>query len=47
MPWGYPCNRTEGGAHTGRGAADDCCEVGFGDEGAFAPLAVSDALAAK
>jgi hypothetical protein len=20
VPWGYPCNRTEGGAHTGKGA---------------------------
>ena len=28
VPWGYPCNRTEGGAHTGRGAADDSCDVG-------------------
>ena len=28
VPWGYPCNRTEGGAHTGRGAADDSCQVG-------------------
>ena len=28
VPWGYPCNRTEGGAmHTGRGAADDSCDV--------------------
>ena len=22
VPWGYPCNRTEGGAHTGNGSAD-------------------------
>jgi hypothetical protein len=28
VPWGYPCNRTEGGMHTGRGAADDSCDVG-------------------
>jgi hypothetical protein len=28
VPWGFPCNRTEGGAHTGRGAADDSCQVG-------------------
>jgi hypothetical protein len=28
VPWGYPCHRTEGGAHTGRGAADDSCDVG-------------------
>jgi len=28
VPWGYPCNRTEGGAHTGRGAPDDSCDVG-------------------
>jgi hypothetical protein len=28
VPWGLPCNRTEGGAHTGRGAADDSCQVG-------------------
>jgi hypothetical protein len=29
VPWGYPCNRTEGGSmHTGRGAADDSCDVG-------------------
>jgi hypothetical protein len=28
VPWGYPCNRTEGGAHTGRGNADDSCDVG-------------------
>ena len=29
MPWGYHCNRTEGGMHIGRGAADDSCDVGF------------------
>src|SRR5882724_5213268 len=30
VPWGYPCNRTEGGSmHTGKGAADDSCDVGI------------------
>jgi hypothetical protein len=28
VPWGYPCNRTEGGAHTGTGAPTDSCDVG-------------------
>src|SRR5438093_11113485 len=29
VPWGYPCNRTEGGSmHTGRGSEDDSCDVG-------------------
>jgi hypothetical protein len=28
VPWGLPCNRTEGGAHTGKGVADDACQVG-------------------
>ncbi len=28
VPWGYPCNRTEGGMHTGKGAPDDTCAVG-------------------
>ena len=28
VPWGYPCNRTEGGMHTGRGSPDDTCSVG-------------------
>src|SRR5579885_2547279 len=28
VPWGYPCNRTEGGLHTGKGNADDSCQVG-------------------
>ncbi|HEX4076376.1 MAG TPA: hypothetical protein VHX49_13320 [Candidatus Acidoferrales bacterium] len=28
VPWGEPCNRTEGGAHTGKGAPDDSCTVG-------------------
>ena len=28
VPWGYPCNRTEGGMHTGKGAPEDSCDVG-------------------
>ncbi len=28
VPWGYPCNRTEGGAHTGNGSPGDSCDVG-------------------
>ena len=28
VPWGYPCNRTEGGMHTGKGSPDDTCQVG-------------------
>jgi hypothetical protein len=28
VPWGFPCVRTEGGAHTGTGSPDDSCEVG-------------------
>jgi hypothetical protein len=28
VPWGEPCNRTEGGMRTGRGAPDDSCTVG-------------------
>ncbi len=28
VPWGFPCNRTEGGMHTGKGASDDSCQVG-------------------
>src|SRR5580658_8600100 len=28
VPWGFPCNRTEGGMHTGKGDADDSCQVG-------------------
>ncbi len=28
VPWGTPCNRTEGGMHTGRGGPDDSCQVG-------------------
>jgi hypothetical protein len=28
VPWGYPCNRTEGGMHTGTGSPKDSCDVG-------------------
>jgi hypothetical protein len=28
VPWGFPCNRTEGGMHTGSGSPDDSCDVG-------------------
>ena len=28
VPWGYPCNRTEGGTHTGNGSPEDSCDVG-------------------
>jgi hypothetical protein len=28
VPWGFPCNRTEGGMHTGKGTPDDSCQVG-------------------
>jgi hypothetical protein len=28
VPWGYPCNRTEGGMHTGKGSPDDSCQAG-------------------
>jgi len=28
VPWGFPCNRTEGGMHTGKGAPEDSCDVG-------------------
>src|SRR4030095_5112498 len=28
VPWGYPCQRTEGGAHTGKGDPMDSCDVG-------------------
>lgn len=28
VPWGYPCNRTEGGRRFGKGAPDDSCAVG-------------------
>jgi hypothetical protein len=28
VPWGYPCNRTEGGIHTGKGVPEDGCQVG-------------------
>jgi len=28
VPWGTPCNRLEGGAHTGNGSPTDSCNVG-------------------
>jgi hypothetical protein len=28
VPWGFPCERIEGGLYTGRGRPDDSCEVG-------------------
>ncbi|HEX4278716.1 MAG TPA: hypothetical protein VHZ74_25345 [Bryobacteraceae bacterium] len=28
VPWGFPCNRTEGGMHTGKGVPGDSCQVG-------------------
>lgn len=28
VPWGYPCERTEGGLRTGKGLPTDSCEVG-------------------
>jgi hypothetical protein len=28
VPWGSPCNRTEGGMHTGKGSPNDSCQVG-------------------
>ena len=28
VPWGFPCNRTEGGMHTGKGVPEDTCQVG-------------------
>jgi hypothetical protein len=28
VPWGTPCARLEGGAYTGKGAANDTCNVG-------------------
>jgi hypothetical protein len=28
VPWGYPCNRTEGGIRTGKGVPEDGCQVG-------------------
>jgi hypothetical protein len=27
-PWGFPCQRTEGGMYTGKGSPSDSCEVG-------------------
>ncbi len=28
VPWGYPCERTEGGIRTGKGEPQDSCQVG-------------------
>jgi hypothetical protein len=28
VPWGYPCERTEGGMYTGKGSPKDSCDVG-------------------
>jgi hypothetical protein len=28
VPWGYPCQRTEGGMYTGKGLPTDSCDVG-------------------
>lgn len=28
VPWGFPCERVEGGAYTGKGSPSDSCEVG-------------------
>ena len=28
VPWGYPCQRTEGGMYTGKGTPQDSCDVG-------------------
>jgi hypothetical protein len=28
VPWGYPCQRTEGGMYTGKGSPKDSCDVG-------------------
>jgi hypothetical protein len=28
VPWGFPCERIEGGAYTGKGSPSDSCEVG-------------------
>lgn len=28
VPWGLPCNRTEGGMRTGKGTPEDSCDVG-------------------
>jgi len=28
VPWGYPCNRTEGGIRTGKEVPEDGCQVG-------------------
>ncbi|MGD9161976.1 MAG: hypothetical protein PVG39_26430 [Desulfobacteraceae bacterium] len=32
VPWGFPCERVEGGAYTGTGSPDDSCEVGVPSE---------------
>ncbi|KAH8663553.1 hypothetical protein BGZ60DRAFT_411598, partial [Tricladium varicosporioides] len=29
VPWGTPCARLEGGSYTGKGAANDSCNVGI------------------
>ncbi|OAA58447.1 hypothetical protein SPI_06520 [Niveomyces insectorum RCEF 264] len=29
VPWGHPCTRLEGGSYTGRGLANDTCDVGI------------------
>jgi hypothetical protein len=28
VPWGFPCERVEGGAYTGKGSPSDSCEAG-------------------
>jgi hypothetical protein len=28
VPWGHPCQRTEGGMYTGKGSPEDSCDVG-------------------
>jgi hypothetical protein len=28
VPWGFPCQRTEGGMYTGKGSPNDSCQVG-------------------
>lgn len=29
VPWGFPCTRLEGGSYTGRGFANDTCDMGI------------------
>lgn len=29
VPWGVPCNRLEGGIHSGNGTVEDSCDAGF------------------